>query len=132
MMLRSTPSYSPIAFAGAAYTTMADQQCSQTAPASGCSSISPHTAHGGAKSAPSSASASCRIFVGEFDARRVAPETFETVELPGRRREDVDDEIEVIDEHPLGALIPFEVRGSYVLGFECLLHRIGNRVNLPR
>ena len=45
-----------------------------------------------------------------FDALGVAPEPLEAVELARRRREDVEDEVEVVDQDPLGAFVAFDQR----------------------
>jgi hypothetical protein len=44
----------------------------------------------------------------------------------------VDNEVEVIDKHPFGALIALEVRRAHVFGFERLFDGIGNGMDLPR
>ena len=66
------------------------------------------------------------LVVGKFDASGVAPQPLETVERTRGRREDVDDEVEVIEEDPLGALVALDVRGSGARVLEGLLHGIGN------
>ena len=44
------------------------------------------------------------------DGLGVAPEAFEPVEQPRLRREDVDDEIEVVEQDPFGSVVAFDVR----------------------
>src|SRR5205814_1787407 len=48
----------------------------------------------------------------------VAPQPFESIEGAGFRRKDVDDEIEVVEEDPLGAVVAFDVRRSRAAGRE--------------
>ena len=53
-----------------------------------------------------------RRLVGDLDPLGVAPEPLERVELARLRREDVDDEREVVHQHPLGAVVAFDVRSG--------------------
>src|SRR4051812_37485031 len=116
MMSRRRPSYSPTAhnrsrgpswprhsMKGCEASRTARQQWPQTAPSSGCSSTRPHAAHGGSNRDERTVLRNVR----EFDAGGAAPEPIESVEIPGVLREDVDDEVEVIDEDPLGARVAF-------------------------
>src|SRR6185503_596185 len=47
----------------------------------------------------------------ELDPLGVAPEPLEAVEAARVRREDVDDEVEVVEENPFGSIVAFGVRG---------------------
>ena len=47
---------------------------------------------------------------GDLDPFRVSPEAFETVEEARLAREDVDDEVEVVEQNPFGAVVAFDVR----------------------
>ena len=42
------------------------------------------------------------------------------------------DEIEVVDQNPLGSVVAFQVRGLGALGGQRLHHGIGDRAGLPR
>src|SRR6266540_7477744 len=44
----------------------------------------------------------------------------------------MNDEIEVVDEHPFGALVSFEMRRTHVSGLERLLDGIGNGMHVSR
>ena len=60
----------------------------------------------------------------------VSPEPLERVESTGLRSEDMDDEAEEIHQHPVTAVVAFDVCGT---DFRCAEHffdRIGNRFHL--
>src|SRR5215470_19251701 len=114
-MPRSGPSYAPAAAAWEtnddgslqdAIGTMACQHEPHTGPAVGCSSSVPHAAHDGARTTERSASRAdlkvCATYGlsggRDVDHLGVAPEPLEPVETAGFRREDVDDEVEVVEE----------------------------------
>src|SRR5262245_60775005 len=121
------------------------QQPSQTAPSSGYASVAPQAAHGGSNSFERTRLAADRHFTATVQATGlpgesvwnlcpcgVAPESIEPVKVASVLRKDVDDEVEIIDEDPLGPRVPFDVRRSLLLSFECLFHRIGNGLHLSR
>jgi hypothetical protein len=69
---------------------------------------------------------SLRRLLRYVDPLSVAPEALEAVELPRRGCEDVEDEIEVVDEHPLAPWVPFdECRLGPTLA-ERFLHAVGD------
>ena len=68
----------------------------------------------------------------EFDADGAAPQPIEAVEVARVLREDVDHEVEVVEQHPLGARVAFDERRPLLLRLERLFHRIGNGLHLPR
>lgn len=78
---------------------MPAQQVSQTEPSSGERSGALHAAHGGSNSAARTALSDVR----KFDASRAAPEAVEAVEVTRLPGEDVDDEVEIVEQHPFGA-----------------------------
>src|SRR5260221_8980569 len=49
------------------------------------------------------------VTLAPFDALGAAPQAFEPVEHACLRRKDVDHEIEVIEEHPVRLVVPFDV-----------------------
>ena len=73
-----------------------------------------------------------RRFVVELNSRRFAPQPLERVELSCVRREDVDDEVEVIEQDPLRALVALDVSRSHLDGLETFLDGIGNGMYLSR
>src|SRR5688572_12135129 len=85
---------------------MLAQHASHTDPSSGRRRRSRQAAHGGSKSEERRRLVRLR-HVGELDTRGAAPEAIEAVEIAGVLREDVDDEIEVVEEDPLGAGVAF-------------------------
>ncbi len=85
------------------------QQARHTGPRVGWSRSAPHAAQAGARRTETNASASRRRFA--LHALGVAPEALEPVEHPCLRREDVDDEIEVVEQDPFGSVVAFDVRG---------------------
>ena len=63
----------------------------------------------------------------------VAPEPLEAVEGAALAAEDVDDEVEVVEQDPFGALHAFGQRRPLVeLVLQRLAHRVGDRGDLPR
>ena len=97
---------------------MLAQQRSHTEPSSGDVSGALQAAHGGsnnaatarlaeafaqARQAPSPKSQAPLRDVRKFDASRAAPEPIEPVEVASLLGEDVDDEVEVVEQDPLGA-----------------------------
>src|SRR5687767_2649553 len=85
---------------------MLAQHTSHTAPSSGRCNGEPHAAHGGSKSAARMALSDVR----KFDASGAAPEPIEAVEIAGVLREHVDDEVEVVEQNPLGAGVALHQR----------------------
>src|SRR5437899_2686429 len=69
---------------------------------------------------------------GHLDALGIAPEALEAVEQARLRREDVHDEVEVIEKHPLRSLVALDVRGLRAVRPERVHHAIGDRAYLPR
>ena len=69
---------------------------------------------------------------GDLDPLRVAPQPLEAVEQPRLGREDVHDEVEVVEQDPFGPVVAFDVRRLDALVRERLDHAVGNRANLPR
>src|SRR5665647_1412306 len=66
------------------------------------------------------------------DALGAAPQPLERIELTPFAAEDVDHEVEVVEQHPIGALESLDVRRPHLLLPERLLDGIGNRLDLPR
>src|SRR5689334_6376039 len=84
-----------------------DQQSRHTGPSSGRSSTPSHAAHCGPSAAAISAlrtgkSSRSGGAVGEFVPGGVAPEPLEAIEGAALTAEDVYDEVEVVEEDPLG------------------------------
>ncbi len=50
-----------------------------------------------------------RLVFGYLNPLGIAPQTLERIKRPRLRREDVDDEREVVHQDPLGAVVPFDV-----------------------
>src|SRR6185369_8759370 len=67
---------------------------------------------------------------GNFDAFRIAPQAFEAVELAGGGCEDVHDEIEVVDEHPVAAVLAFHDRRLGALPAQGVLDGLRNGLHL--
>src|SRR5688572_3925599 len=116
------------------------QQAGHTHPSSGRSRTAWHAAHCGASSTVTSASsvrggaevASGALF-GEVVADGVAPEPLEAVEGSALTAEHVHDEVEVVEQDPLGALHTFgHGRPLVELLLERVAHRVGNRRDLAR
>ena len=69
---------------------------------------------------------------GDLDAVRVAPQPLEAVEDARLGREHVDDEIEVVEQNPFGAVVAFDVRRLDPLVGERFHHAVRDRAHLPR
>jgi len=70
---------------------------------------------------------------GHLDRRNIAPELLEAVVGSRVRREDVQDDVEVVAEDPARLLRPVRVpRQETVVGFEALAHLVVDRLRLPR
>ncbi len=114
-MLRQEASGSPQrSQTGGVMSVTRDQQAGQTHPRVGASSTAPHAAHGAASSTDSIASTARRaafldLPVSELDPLRPAPEAFEAVELACLRGEDMDDEVEVVEQDPVGIAVALDV-----------------------
>ena len=70
----------------------------------------------------------------DLDALRVAPQPFERVELARLGREDVNDEVEIVEQHPIRRRIAFHVR-RLALGLaraQRFLDRVDDRVHVAR
>ena len=97
------------------------QQPAQTGPAVGWSSSEPHAAQDGATRTDSTASVPSSNLEfqipnglpapesGHLNTFGVAPQPFEAVKRARFAREDVDDEVEVVEQDPLGAVVAFDV-----------------------
>ena len=121
------------------------QQPAHTAPSSGRSSTPPQVAQHGASSTASAASASVRNIsrrrrrdqdrrrggIGERQRVGAAPQALEAVEHPRVGGEDVDDEVEVVEQHPFAALVAFDVAGAELAGLERGFHAVGDGLHLP-
>ena len=70
--------------------------------------------------------------VADLDPLGIAPQPLERVELARLRREDVDDEVEVVHQDPLGAVVALDVRRPHLRGAQRLLDGVGDRLHLPR
>src|SRR5712692_2304119 len=64
--------------------------------------------------------------------RGIAPEPFERIEGARVGTEDVNDEIEVVQQDPSGAIVALDVRRLQPAGGLGLLYRIGDRLDLAR
>ena len=112
------------------------QHRSQTEPQIGWSSCS---AQAGASHTDKSASAASRrspvvrtpMFL-EIDALGVAPQSLETVVQARLGREDVHDEVEVIEQDPFRLLVAFDVRRLGTRGGEGFHDPVGDGPNLSR
>ena len=67
-----------------------------------------------------------------LEARGRLPQALEIVELARLLREDVDHEVHVVNEHPLGLVVAFDVRGAEASAFETEFDFVGNGLNLAR
>ena len=56
--------------------------------------------------------------VRQIDALGAAPEPLEAIEQPRLGRENVHDEVEVVEQNPLGSLVAFDMRRFDALGRE--------------
>src|ERR1051326_2648919 len=73
-------------------------------------------------------------FMGEFSGqiRRIAPKSLQAVEAAGVFREDVEDEVAVVEKDPAAGGRPFdEQRLDLHLRPQRLLHRVGDGCRLP-
>src|SRR5687767_13076647 len=117
MMSRSTPSYGPADITASrddsedgrqdsGVVTTAAQQAAQTGPCRGSSSTDPHDAQAGASTIDSAAlAAQTMVLFADRNAFGRSPEALETIELARGWREDVEDEVEVIEQHPLRLVV---------------------------
>ena len=64
--------------------------------------------------------------------RFASPRPFQRVERAGLRREDVDDEREVVHQDPLGAVVSLDVRGANLRRAQCLFDGVSDCLHLPR
>jgi hypothetical protein len=110
------------------YTSMPSSVASQAIPISAIAPSDP--------SSTSTTNPSChigRLGRGELDGWHVAPELLEPVVLPRLRREDVEDDIEVVGQDPIalrGALDGS--RPELVVGLEALANLVHDRLRLAR
>src|SRR5207249_7278876 len=71
--------------------------------------------------------------LGEFVPLGVPPESFERIEIAALAAEDVDDEVEIIEQDPLGLLDALgQMRPLAEFGPERLFDEIRDRIDLPR
>jgi hypothetical protein len=65
-----------------------------------------------------------------FNLLGVAPQAFEVVELARRGHEHVNDEVEIVEQHPIAALVAFD-QGRFCASFcDSFLNGVGDRLNL--
>src|SRR3990172_686685 len=64
---------------------------------------------------------------GDLAPRRVTPQPLELVERAQRGVKHVNDEIDVVEQHPAALRQPFHMMGPGPLGREGLHHVLGNR-----
>lgn len=64
------------------------------------------------------------------DASRVSPQAFQIVKLASFVREDVDQQIAVISQNPLGRLVAFHADGTVAVGLQLLLDGVTDRLDL--
>src|SRR5262249_49480558 len=81
---------------------------------------------------PARRNASVQVFLRDLHDFRAAPEPLQAIERARIRRENMHDEIEVVEEHPLRALEPSAVRRTPVLLARRALDRLDDRLSLPR
>ena len=62
--------------------------------------------------------------------RIVTPEALEGIEPAGLLLEDVDDQVAVVEQHPLGAVVALDVQRTHPLAAQPLLDRVGDRLHL--
>ena len=63
------------------------------------------------------------------NATRGAPQTFEIVKAARLLREDVNHEVDIIEQHPLGLLVSLRVSYAQAQTLEPLIDGIGDRLN---
>src|ERR687897_1601220 len=69
----------------------------------------------------------------ELDQGHVAPELFQPVVAPGLGREDVQNDVEIVDEHPVALHLALDrAWPQLVLVLEALAHLVDDRLRLPR
>src|SRR5882672_4282749 len=83
---------------------------------------------------PTARSASLRPSVSAFQTKvhapGVAPQAIEHVVLAGLLVEHVDDDLDVVQQHPAPSRAPLDVPGALALLAELVLDRLGNRLDL--
>ncbi len=62
--------------------------------------------------------------------RGVTPEALEGIEPAGLFLKDVDDQVAIVEQHPLGAVVALDVQRAHLLAAQPLLHRVGDRLHL--
>ncbi len=66
----------------------------------------------------------------DLDPGDVAPQCFEPVEVARARREDVHDDVEVVEEDPFRFALPFGARRAHARGAQPLAHGVGDGLGL--
>src|SRR5262245_16666491 len=68
--------------------------------------------------------------LGQLDARRAGPEALEVVELAHGQVEDVDDDVAVVDQHPLSVRHALDGDRALTASAQIVLDRLGDGLDL--